>query len=78
MSREEIEHSLPEVGPGSEVYCRYCGSDRLRIEWREKFVAKEPGTWSLAGVGRKTVATRVEWPWMVCDGCGHESEGKRA
>jgi hypothetical protein len=53
--------------------CRYCGSDDIAIEWRLK--AKRPGTYSIAGCAPKVVATR--WPWAICNGCGHESEGKQ-
>lgn len=53
------------------VPCKYCGSENTFIVMR-----LEPapiGTFALAGVGMKTTAK--EWPWAVCDGCGHESRG---
>lgn len=52
--------------------CRYCGHDRIRIEWR--LVPEPVGTYSLAGVQDKVAATNT--PFAVCEGCGHESQGK--
>lgn len=55
------------------VQCKHCGSVETFIVMR-----LEPaplGTHSLAGVGLK--ATAKNWPWAVCDGCGHESRGER-
>lgn len=57
----------------SGTICRYCGHDRIRVEWR--FMAAPWGTYSLAGVQTKIAATQV--PFAVCEGCGHESQGKR-
>lgn len=69
-----IALSLPTVGERLPlgVPCKYCGSDKTFVVMR-----LEPaplGSFSLAGVGMKTTAK--EWPWAVCDGCGHESRGK--
>lgn len=55
------------------VRCRYCGHVGIRVEWR--FEAREPGTYSLAGVQDKVSAHR--WPFAICEGCGHESRGQR-
>lgn len=32
---------------------------------------KAPQEWNFE------LATEVEWPWMVCNGCARESKGKR-
>lgn len=57
----------------SSVTCKYCGtSGKVRLEMR--LVAKELGTFSLAGAQPKVSAYR--WPWAVCDACGHESRGQ--
>lgn len=53
--------------------CRYCDSNDTWIEMRLE--TKPPGTHSLAGVGTKLAAT--EWPYAVCDGCGHTSRGQQ-
>ena len=52
--------------------CRYCGSADTWVEIRLE--GKPLGTFSLAGVQTKTTAG--EWPYAVCDGCGHESRGQ--
>lgn len=52
--------------------CRYCGHDRIHVKWR--FRPTPWGTYSLAGAQTKFEAQRV--PFAVCEGCGHESEGK--
>lgn len=63
---------LPEREPLGAP-CRYCDSADTWVEWR--FDAVPVGTYSLAGVGTKVLATR--WPYAVCDGCGHVSRGSR-
>lgn len=66
---------LPDLSGST---CRYCGvTGKIRIEYREKFIPKPLGTWSLAGQTMKLTGTMVDWPWAICDACGHESEGKR-
>jgi hypothetical protein len=58
----------PVAGP-----CGNCGTvGQLRIEHR--MVARPIGSFSLAGQQMK-VSARL-WPYMVCDGCGAECEGK--
>lgn len=52
--------------------CRYCGHDRIRVEWR--FVPKPVGTYSLSGVQTKVAAAHV--PFAICGGCAHESQGQ--
>lgn len=64
------------VGPVPDVPCTKCGAEKLRIEMRPVLVAKPPGSYSLAGVQMKHSAVAGEWPWMVCDGCGAECEGR--
>lgn len=56
-----------------DVECKYCGHKGIRVEWRLE--AKPVGTWSLAGVQKKCLAG--EWPYAICNGCGHESRGQR-
>lgn len=63
-----------EIPPGTA--CKYCNSTDLRIEYREKIIAKPIGSFSLAGAQVKFSGHKVDWPWMVCGGCHHESEGK--
>jgi len=59
------------------MWCKYCGPEQaLRIEMREEFEAKPLGSFSLAGAQIKFSATKREWPYAVCDGCGRESRGK--
>lgn len=53
--------------------CPACGADALRIEYRLR--AKPLGTYSLAGAQPKVAAEN--WPWLVCDSCGIEAEGKQ-
>lgn len=66
---------LPDL---SAAECKYCNTvGKIRIEWRERFVPKPMGTWSLAGQQMKMTGTMVNWPYAICDACGHESEGKR-
>lgn len=65
-----LNNPVPE-GPVPDT-CRYCGSTRLRIEYR--FEVRRPGSYSLAGVqmkfsGRKRLC-------MICDNCGHVSRGE--
>lgn len=57
-------------------FCRYCGHVGLTPHWLGQLVAKDMGTWSLAGVQNKTVASLVAWPYVSCDKCGHVSKGK--
>lgn len=52
--------------------CNYCGHPGIRIEHRFKAV-EHP--YSIAGVAPKFAA--AQHPWAICNGCGHESEGKR-
>lgn len=56
--------------------CKHCGNP-LRIEWRDEYIAKPLGTYSIAGAQNKVVAHTVQWPWAVCDTCKLESKGKR-
>lgn len=78
--------TLPAVGetdpnPFAGVPCRDCRAPRLRLEWRAQqvFTARPLGSYSVAGAQLKAsvVASAVQWPWCVCDGCGAESKGKR-
>ena len=69
------ESSPPNL---SDVACRYCGVvGKIRIELREKLIAQPLGTYSLSGTTMKVSARSVQWPWAICGGCGHESEGKQ-
>lgn len=63
--------ALPDL---SQVRCVYCGHVGIRVEWRLE--AKPLGTWSLAGVQEKYVASH--WPYAICNGCGHVSRGQQA
>ena len=68
---------MPEtINPFIGEYCKYCGSS-VRIEFRPELVASGLTSFSLAGAQMKVSATKVEWPWMVCNGCGRESKGKK-
>ncbi|MFZ2238016.1 MAG: hypothetical protein WAV90_00575 [Gordonia amarae] len=59
------------------LWCRHCGPEHpLRIEWRDEIVARPLGSFSLAGAQMKFSATKRQWPWAICDNCGHESKGK--
>jgi hypothetical protein len=49
---------------------------KLRIEHRDRLFAKPLGSHSLSGNQMKVSAIHLKWPWLVCDGCGRESEGK--
>ncbi len=51
--------------------CPACGG-ALLIE--KRLTAKELGTYSIAGASDKILATEV--PWIVCNDCGVEAEGK--
>lgn len=63
----------------STTPCAKCGAvGHLRLEVRSTLVAKPLGTWSLAGVQCKTVASEQPWPWLVCDACGRECAGEPA
>ena len=55
------------------VPCRYCGSPDTRIEIKLK--PKKIGTYSIAGAAMKFIAG--PWPYAICSGCGHVSEGKK-
>jgi hypothetical protein len=65
----------------SGAECTNCGRvGRLRLELRPleepQFIAQQT-PYSLSGSQLKVSAHRIdEWPWMVCDACGGESEGK--
>lgn len=70
------ELPMPKEGP---VFgrCKYCDSNKLRIEHRPRLFAKPLGSHSLSGNQMKVSAIQYDkWPWLLCDGCGHESEGK--
>lgn len=67
---------MNETNPFQGVPCRNCGQETLRLEWRDRLIAKPLGSHSLAGAQMKTSALEVSWPWCVCDTCGAESEGK--
>lgn len=56
----------------AEQSCQYCGHKGLRIVWRLR--PSQIGTFSLSGAQMKVSAR--DWPWAVCDGCGHESRGE--
>lgn len=68
MSKVRLEGMLPDAT------CKYCNGTEIEVVWRLK--AKDFGTYSIAGMQPKIVAQ--EWPYAVCHGCGHESEGKVA
>lgn len=52
--------------------CPKCQESTLKVEYRLK--TQPVGSFSLAGQQMKFSA--LEWPWVVCSGCGAESEGK--
>lgn len=52
--------------------CPGCQASTLTVEYRLR--AQPLGTFSLAGQQLKFSA--LEWPWVVCPGCGAEAEGK--
>ena len=62
---------MPDPQPVKEP-CPACGERTLQIEWR--LVAKEVGSFSLAGATPKVVAT--EKPFLRCTACGVEAEGE--
>lgn len=64
------------VVPLPGVPCRECGAEKLRIEFRTRLTAKPIGSFSISGYQMKVAALGQEWPWMVCDNCGEECEGK--
>lgn len=49
--------------------CGHCGSTKTFIEWHPE---AEPGTGAAAAYD---AVAATEWPYAVCDGCGHESRG---
>lgn len=58
--------------------CPQCGEvGKLRIEYRDKLVAKPLGSFSLAGAQMKVSARRVQAPFLCCDACGLALEGKK-
>lgn len=60
------------------VMCVYChATGRIVVEWRDEYVPRPNGTYSLAGMGEKVSAVLTRWPWAVCKGCGHASRGKK-
>jgi hypothetical protein len=75
MTEPEPSNELRQVvGPPPEMpKCPRCGEDRWSIEWH--LVAKEDGTYSLAGAQPKVAA--VQTPFLVCGNCGYEIRGKR-
>lgn len=62
-----LSHPTVEATP-----CPKCGEKKLHLEIRLK--AAPIGSFSLAGQATKFSAT--ETVWLVCDGCGVESEAK--
>lgn len=73
---EASEYPRVEPNPLAGLTCKYCGSLDIWVELRPRITAQPLGTWSLAGAQLKTSAVATTWPWAVCGGCGHESEGK--
>lgn len=58
--------------------CPKCSEvGKLRIEYRSKLAAKPLGSFSLAGAQMKVSATEIQVPFLCCDACGLELEGKR-
>jgi len=55
-----------------ETPCLKCGKKTLIIEMR--LTTKPMGTYSIAGVQPKVMAS--EWPWLKCINCGIESAAK--
>lgn len=75
MSTENAHpHVTPNPLAGST--CRHCGSSDIWVELRPRITARPLSTWSLAGAQLKTSAVAGSWPWAVCGGCEHASEGK--
>lgn len=68
-----MTHTTIEIPDVSFPPCPSCGEDALRIEFRLR--CKPIGSFSLTGAQMKLSAQ--EWPWLVCDSCGIEAEGKR-
>lgn len=55
-----------------DAKCPVCGKKMLRIEMRLR--ARPIGSYSLSG--RQMKASAVEWPYLVCDGCGIDTPAK--
>jgi len=47
------------------ISCPGCGEKKLRLEWRIKAILTDDDK-----------LTMRDWPWILCDGCGEEAEGK--
>lgn len=58
-------------GDPSTWTCRHCRHVGIRIEMRLETAPL--GSFSLAGAQAKVTAR--EWPYAVCEGCGHVSRG---
>jgi hypothetical protein len=76
VTAPKITYPRVEPNPLAGLPCKYCGSPDIWVELRPRITARPLGTWSLAGAQLKTSAIETTWPWAVCGGCGHESEGK--
>lgn len=59
------------------IPCPECHKEGvLRVEIRERIVARPIGTYSLAGNQLKVSANKVPWPYLACTECGYEEAGK--
>lgn len=60
----------------NDATCGYCNSTDIFVERREKVLARPKVTFSLAGVQMEYSPVKVPNYWLVCDGCGFESDGR--
>lgn len=69
---------MTDHNPFTGIPCQSCGVPALMLVYRLESLPL--GSFALAGVGLKTVAS--EWPYCVCEpelgGCGEQSRGEVA